>query len=486
MKSRIFFFGIILLAVVALFVSRPVFAATVATKNKLAYQKMSALVCLNKSNKTLRTVACPLLKVYQKKPAIYTDAAFIKTVCIKNRTACSIFYKIKGYSTVAAPFLATSKTTAPKKLTSTEGNTSDPSYTEPGFIPEDGDSSASDPLFSDGNTAQATSSDQAPLYQQEREQLTFANSEEKINFTVNALLTGKNYPTLYKMKPSDFSIEEITQVMNRFRAAFGLSPVTYNPEISKIAQKHANYLAANAEGMLVLDTSRPNYQPEDFHNEARSHTGFTGVTPTDRAIAGGYTKYPFLEGVGHELEQSFPAHMYGTLYAPLHRQELLTASMKEFGFADKATLGNSESGSFKNDARIFSVINYAYDNSQPGEKDLVFPPSGTTLYDYTRELYEIPYPFDLGGIQKHHAFSFTINNQSGGLDRSSIKLYDVTDGKFLPLSLDNYWVGTSVAHVAIKNPATMLPNHSYKLIFKDLAGNDKTAEYKAGNENINL
>ncbi len=486
---------IFLFAGFALLIMQPVLAASVSTKNKQAYQKMFTYLCSAKSNKTLKNTACPLLKTYQNKQTTYTDTAFLKTVCTKNKTTCQLINKNKAYKKITTPLLITPKKVTVPPARTPETNSVTPPSVQAETNSDEAGSSSSDftPPFFDNTNAY-----DEPSYPSDSDSSnnsgtpstnissprTFSSSEEKISFTVNALLTGKNYKALYEMKPSDYSIEEITQVMNRFRAAFGLSPVVYNPEISKIAQKHADYLAANAEGILILDTSRPNYQPEDFHNEARSHTGFTGVTPTDRAIAGGYTKYPFLEGVGYELLQTFPAHMFGTLYAPLHRQALLTASMKEFGFADKETLGNSQSGSFKNDARIFTVINYAYDNSQPGEKDLVFPPSGTTLYDYTRPLYEIPYPFDLGGNDKHHAFSFTINNQSGGLDRSSIKFYDVTADAFLPVSLDKYWAGTSVAHLALKNPLTMLPNHSYKLIYKDLNGNEKIAEYKTGSESF--
>lgn len=96
----------------------PVWGITTATKNKQAYQKMSAYVCGAKSLKILKTAACPLLKPYQKTPTTYNESAFIKSVCAKNKTACQTMNKNKVYTKATQPYLAPGKPTASKGGTS--------------------------------------------------------------------------------------------------------------------------------------------------------------------------------------------------------------------------------------------------------------------------------------------------------------------------------------------------------------------------------
>ncbi len=491
---------VFLFAGYALLVMQPVLAVSVATKNKQAYQKMFTYLCSTKSNKVLKNTTCPLLKTYQKKQTTYTDVAFLKTACTKSKAACQIIDKNKAYQKITTPLLATPKKTTPVRTPEASSITqfsvqpetnSDELYAKlddfVAYFPDNNDGfpeSANYPPNQDNIYKPKTQSNNNSYAQNSSSIPTFTNPEEKIKFAISVLISGKDYRLLNSMEETDFTPEESVAIINGFRAFYGLDPVVLNQTITQIAERHVEYLAVNGAAIKRIGETRGVSLPEDFHNENPTLPKFTGMYPTDRATAYGYTKFPLTEVIIGEPHRPLAASVYDFLYAPLHRQIFLSANLKEIGFYTERPEQHTTTSFFADSSYGFTVINFAFDTTAASYRNLVYPANGTTIYDYTKAISEVPYPFHRNNPTKDtFSFALTINHPIGGLDRDSIRLFDVTTSKNLPLTIDEF-SASPVVHISLSGGDTLAENHAYRLSFKDLNGNETTSEFKTGAEDF--
>lgn len=124
------------------------------------------------------------------------------------------------------------------------------------------------------------------------------------------------------------------ELINRYRAAAGLPPVTYDPALGAAAQAHAEYLAAN-----------PDQWEPSAHGETPGSPGFTGLRPVDRAAANGYRG-----GVGEIIHFAGPAEaaVDGWLQTLYHRLPLLSPNTVALGYGVAASA----------DGRYVNVLDY--------------------------------------------------------------------------------------------------------------------------------
>ena len=155
--------------------------------------------------------------------------------------------------------------------------------------------------------------------------------------------------------PMDLSYErmEALTTVNAIREALQMNTLVENGALVSAAQAHANYLVHNK----ALS-----------HNERKDRSGFTGVTPADRAVAAGYHSLQVSENLStrNPHAQSSVDGLFSAIY---HRFGFLDPSIDEMGVGvaqDRRNgsrsafvylMGNSEldrlcsTGSFKDTGR---------------------------------------------------------------------------------------------------------------------------------------
>ncbi|WP_164992571.1 CAP domain-containing protein [Streptomyces sp. L2] len=109
--------------------------------------------------------------------------------------------------------------------------------------------------------------------------------------------------------PSNATVRQILQLVNKERAAAGLHPLTLNATLSKAAQAHSDEMART--GLY-------------------SHTGPNGSSPGDRIQRAGYRWSMWAENI-HHRQGSPEAIMADWMKSPGHRANILNPRLKEIG-----------------------------------------------------------------------------------------------------------------------------------------------------------
>ena len=119
--------------------------------------------------------------------------------------------------------------------------------------------------------------------------LTLSNVTLRGTIYTNVRVLVQRYAIESVGKPAPTIKGTLTE-LNRLRASAGVNPMVMNDLVTKAAQNHADYIAAN--------------KPES-HTEDPSKSGFTGVAVKDRLQAVGYSSY----ASGEELPGSGPNYI---------------------------------------------------------------------------------------------------------------------------------------------------------------------------------
>lgn len=168
--------------------------------------------------------------------------------------------------------------------------------------------------------------------------------------------------------------DDAISFLNVFRVSSGFNSLTKSTELEISATRHNDYLS-------TVDLV-------DFlsHDEDPSRTGFTGVTPKDRAVAAGY---PLTSQVGEGLTtgkvNSTPVdHVKSLLSVPYHSIVLL-GLVKEIGMSSKV-VGSTKS--------YFTVdVGYRqFSDEFPADSVRVFPCGGVSDVPYKSLGNESPAP----------------------------------------------------------------------------------------------
>ncbi|WP_256758164.1 S-layer homology domain-containing protein [Cohnella sp. WQ 127256] len=159
--------------------------------------------------------------------------------------------------------------------------------------------------------------------------------------------------------------------LNAVRTKVGLSKVKLDPYLIKAAQNHAKYLFTNTVSLFEL------------HDEVPGNSGFTGVTPADRANFVGASGY---DHVGEAIFMGNGTIITGVrslIEVPYHRMTLISPNLTSIGLAKE---GGSVVGSLGNEKGNSSVTVYPYD----GQKNVpVAFPGG-----------EVPNPLEQFGVER--------------------------------------------------------------------------------------
>lgn len=171
--------------------------------------------------------------------------------------------------------------------------------------------------------------------------------------------------------------------LNAVRTKAGLSKVTMDLYLTRAAQNHAKYLVSNIVGLF------------EAHDEVPGNSGFTGVTPNDRANFVGAIGY---DAVGEDIyfgDGTISTGVRNLIEVPYHRMALLNPNLTSIGLAKD---GGSVVVSLGYERGNSSVAVYPYD----GQRNVpVAFPGG-----------EIPSPLEQFGVDRS---GFIITYQQQGL-----------------------------------------------------------------------
>lgn len=166
--------------------------------------------------------------------------------------------------------------------------------------------------------------------------------------------------------------------LNAERSHCGFGKVAQNTLLDKAGKNHATYYRANPASSL-----------NSPHNETRGLTGFTGVTPDDRAMAVGYSSRVGEVGAftnnWRNLQYLFPYDTTVIAYnavrelmnAPYHTLQMISSAV-EVGLGTHKNEINAN-GIQELDAATFVIFGYGQTSS--GQ----LPPSGTGIRTYPCE-----------------------------------------------------------------------------------------------------
>lgn len=199
--------------------------------------------------------------------------------------------------------------------------------------------------------------------------------------------------------------QKALKLFNDYRVKCGLNPVKLNPYLTKAAQNHANFLLANGYSTYG-------------HDEKKGLKGYTGIDPTARVKATGYTppEYNTIVEVA-SFEDSSTLAVKGLIEnAYLHRLVMLSPSLTQVGISD----GN------------ITVIDGVQDPDIESE-EFMFPYDGmTNVPTYFSDAFEDPNP--LRFFDKEESGTIITYNIAQKYDLSedtTIKLYD-PQGNLVP------------------------------------------------------
>ena len=106
---------------------------------------------------------------------------------------------------------------------------------------------------------------------------------------------------------------------NETRKTAGLNSLKRNKKLQRAAQNHSNYIRYHKKNLHGLA----------FHTEQRRAKLFTGVAPSDRAIAEGYLSKSVQEGIAHNCTPE--GSINALMTAIYHRFTILSLSVDEVG-----------------------------------------------------------------------------------------------------------------------------------------------------------
>jgi len=188
---------------------------------------------------------------------------------------------------------------------------------------------------------------------------------------------------LHKILTSDLNKEAFNYV-NTMRQKVGMILLNYNDFLAKAAQNHAQYLIDN------------NFAPS--HYESSGYPGYTGITPSDRAVYAGYLSRKVSENLsaGDTDPKDSVDNLFSAIY---HRLGFLDFSINEIGI-----------GNYENDDYVYkSIFVYDMGNSLLNSLCLenVSVDSGTYIYnickDKDKKIPLIDYQNAIDKIEKQNA-----------------------------------------------------------------------------------
>jgi len=140
---------------------------------------------------------------------------------------------------------------------------------------------------------------------------------------------------LMLLLPSDGHANSVDSLayLNQLRSAAGMSPLRINGQLSRAAQAHADYLRSNRHS---------------GHGEQQGLQGFTGTTPSQRAIAAGFASRHVSENIhyqygDHSTTQRSPEKQAvdGLMTAIYHRMGFLSFDIDLVGIGESVDANNS-------------------------------------------------------------------------------------------------------------------------------------------------
>lgn len=252
-----------------------------------------------------------------------------------------------------------------------------------------------------------------------------------------------------------FGSEELAafSLMNAERSACGFGLLAQSAKLDTAARNHASYLITNSQ-----------YS----HYETNGLTGFTGVDPYAREVAGGYS--PTNNGYGQPGEDitSFATTLTGTgtaavrgfLAAPYHLLESLR------GYKDVGVSFILNSTIVPGPAGVIPIIDFGTPTTGstqlPGSNDvLTYPCQGSSGMNYQLAKNEAPAPVagrDLTTLPVGHPLLVAVRN-GNTLGITSATLIKVSNGASIALRAP-YTKATDVNNVAYyyENEGFILPD----------------------------
>lgn len=104
-------------------------------------------------------------------------------------------------------------------------------------------------------------------------------------------------PLMASSYPAGSAAAHMFNEINRIRTACGFGALRHDPRLDVSAQNHAEYLAKNGSAASV-----------DAHAEIPGKPGFTGATPSERALFAGYQSNLVGEGISTEDQEGAEIH----------------------------------------------------------------------------------------------------------------------------------------------------------------------------------
>lgn len=457
--------------------------AIAATRSAAAYKKMSTFTC---KTKNLAALCTSVKAFYKKSPTKFTEQAFVDSVCKKSLKQCALFSTNASYKAMSKKYLAKVPANSAAKTVETKNsnaggfaqntsvNSRPDSSNQPLDFPAVSDSSGS--FFPDYDPGGRARMMDTPGGRYIEEQL--ADPKKKIDFFVNALVSGKDAGFLERYSNDNFTEKEILEIINGFRAYNGLSALSLNPKLVKAVENQAKYVDNVITARSVGGLPPPE---ETMHEQNSKDAFFTGKSATDRARYQGYENLPVAEGISFGRNTTFLGALYDLLYVPAHRTMFIDPYAKDIGFSLENDEDNNSIYSGLSTAESYktAVINISMDYSQQlAIEDVIYPKNGTVLYAYDRSLAEAGYPFNNEGTDAVDAngTAFTIINYKTGIVRNTIKLRDMTAQRDLGLYLDVY-DNSQVVMFRNAPRSPLSPGHEYQISYADKNGKLRTSTF---------
>ncbi len=453
---------------------------TAATKSAAAYKKMSTFAC---KTKNLAPLCTTVKSFYKKNPTKFTEQAFIDSICKKDLKQCALFSGNTSYKAMSKKYLA-------KTLTKPSTNLTPKATTTPALTKDIVSRSNNTDQPLDFGSSNDSSGDFFPNYDPMgrankmdtptgryiEEQL--ADPVKKIDFFANALITGENAGFLQYYSNDNFTEQEVLEIINKFRDYYNLSPLSLSQKLVKSVESQKKYVDNIITARSLGGTPPPE---ETVHEQNPQDQFFTGKTATDRARYQGYENLPVAEGISFGRNATLLGALHDLLYVPAHRSMFIDPYAKDIGFYIERDddINSTYSGLTNSQNYKTFVINISLDYSKPwNAEDLVYPKNGTILSEYDGSLAEAGYPFNNEGTDAVDAIgtAFTIINYKTGIQRNTIKLYDLTSKKDLNIYLDVFNNPQMVyLRNAPKSPLT--PGHDFQISYTDKNGKIHTSVF---------
>lgn len=212
--------------------------------------------------------------------------------------------------------------------------------------------------------------------------------------------------------------------INDFRSKLGLGLLAQSAALDTASKNHASYIAANP----TVDYSAVDATGSAvFHKEDPAKSGFTGVTPTDRAAFASYGSI-FVGEEGSIGTADGSRSAKGLINSVFHREGLMGQSITDLGvsFVTSATLGK------------ILVNNPGYKTAQTNASDYlgVYPANSQTGLPLAM-VYETPSPFaDVSTANYQQTTSSPISVSSVAGSTLSVAILTVTEvGTAAPLDM---------------------------------------------------